>query len=236
MAKERNLPSKATLTKSDFIRVVGSDNASYKQPVNAVLNGIPSITSGLEYVANTDFDTLTYGRALVGGSNSPTGNSAHLFYVNTEAYMLNADGTVNSGFQVAYSYFNNTEIFIRRKSLNASWDAWQKVPTRAEIDASTTIVTPTDIYSNITLQGGYVKFGKIVTVNITVTATSAITPTTNLFSLPAPAGGSAGILGASPTTGKSANMFYVQTQGWVRNYYGMAQNETIVITGSYIAS
>lgn len=79
------------------------------------------------------------------------------------------------------------------------------------------------------------KSGKIVTVNITVTATSAIAPTTNLFHLPAPAGGAAGILGASPTTGKSSNMFYVQTQGWARNYYGMAQNETIVIAGSYIA-
>ena len=100
---------------------------------------------------------------------------------------------------------------------------------------STTIVTPIDIHSNITLQGGYVKFGKIVIVNITVTATAAIAATTNLFNLPAPAGGSAGIPGASPTTGKSANMFYVQTQGYARNYYGMAQNETIVITGAYIA-
>ena len=36
MAKERNLPSKSTLTTSDYIRVVGSDNASYKQLVSDV--------------------------------------------------------------------------------------------------------------------------------------------------------------------------------------------------------
>lgn len=40
MAKERNLPSKTTLTTSDFIRVVGSDNASYKQLVSDVAKKI----------------------------------------------------------------------------------------------------------------------------------------------------------------------------------------------------
>lgn len=40
MAKERNLPSKTTLTTSDYIRVVGSDNASYKQLVSDVAQKI----------------------------------------------------------------------------------------------------------------------------------------------------------------------------------------------------
>ena len=33
---EKDLGSKGTLTSSDFIRVVGSDNVSYKQPMNTL--------------------------------------------------------------------------------------------------------------------------------------------------------------------------------------------------------
>lgn len=133
---EQNLAQKSVITASDFIRVVGSDNVSYKQPINAVLNGIPSTTrSGMAYLTDTDFDTITYGRAVARGSNSPTGLTAPFFYVDTEAYTLNNDGTVNAGFQVAWSYSSDIEMFVRRKSTNESWGAWQKMPTRAEVDA-----------------------------------------------------------------------------------------------------
>lgn len=158
---EQNLPQKSTLTMSDFIRVVGSDNVSYKQLVSDVAekiintyasnivgktrsvksaiesrSDVPATTNGwLEYFTGIDFGTVTKEWAVVRGYNSPTGNANVFFYVHTVAYTLNADGTVNAGAQTAYSYSGDIVIYTRRKSTGEEWGAWQKLPTRAEIDA-----------------------------------------------------------------------------------------------------
>lgn len=235
---ESGLGAKSSLTTSDYIRVVGSDNNTYKQPVSDVL-----YAGGVRYkefatgTAFSDFAdscnigiTFSYNRYPAQSSDAPSTLASERCAV--VVYRTTSDEILISA--VVFNNASEPTTYVRRRF--GSWGNWVKQPTRAEIDASTKLVTPTSIHSSITLQGGYVKFGKIVTVDITVTATSAITvASTNLFMLPAPVGGAAGLLGASPATGKSANMFYVQTQGFARNYYGMAQGESIAITGSYIA-
>lgn len=160
MAKERNLPSKTTLTTSDYIRVVGSDNASYKQLVSDVAQKIiedytgsslagssQSVKSALDasvavphpanfrltYNSDIDFNTIKKEWYLAKGSNSPASGS--FFYVHTIAYAANADGTVNTGKQIAFSYTTTAEEVYIRRCAGGTWTAWQKLPTRAEMDA-----------------------------------------------------------------------------------------------------
>ena len=76
MAKERNLPSKTTLTTSDYIRVVGSDNASYKQLLSDVAD---KVLSAFPY--STKSITLN-SNAVAGGNSSfcyKRGNTVTVF-------------------------------------------------------------------------------------------------------------------------------------------------------------
>ena len=81
MAKERNLPSKSTLTTSDYIRVVGSDNASYKQLVSDVAEKI--------------IENYT-GSSLAGSSQSV---KSAIDALNSKSVVINYTSvTVNDGF------------------------------------------------------------------------------------------------------------------------------------------
>lgn len=52
---EKNLAQKSSLTTSDYIRVVGTDNVSYKQPVSSVMQtmGVDALNSNTEITGIT---------------------------------------------------------------------------------------------------------------------------------------------------------------------------------------
>lgn len=54
---EQNLPSKANLTTSDYIRVVGVDNASYKQSISDVMSDIGLKKCDAGYIQGDDIPT-----------------------------------------------------------------------------------------------------------------------------------------------------------------------------------
>lgn len=58
---EKDLSQKASLTTSDFIRVVGSDNVSYKQEISSVMETMGSLTFKRLLTSSDDCDTLTQG-------------------------------------------------------------------------------------------------------------------------------------------------------------------------------
>lgn len=137
---EQNLPSKANLTVNDYIRVVGSDNNSYKQLVSDVAQKIienytgsslagssQSVKSALDalnskingYIENADFNNITTNGLYY--CNAMTANKPDS---NFSTYVLIAIfATSSAGKQIAFSMTDNTKLYIRYK-LNGSWSAW----------------------------------------------------------------------------------------------------------------
>ena len=134
MAKERNLPSKATLTTSDFIRVVGSDNASYKQRVDNVMGamGVYTLTYGYTNPQVSAFSELKDSGFYTIGSASSYSDAP----VNTYGFLA----VFHGGTYVTQTYYalglSDSPAYFRFSTNNGSaWSAWTKEPTRAEIDA-----------------------------------------------------------------------------------------------------
>ena len=186
MAKERNLPSKTTLTTSDYIRVVGSDNASYKQLVTSVLalNGTFYDDS---WKANADLNNFK-ADGVYWISSSPTNAPTGLTWFPLA--VIAREDTVR---QIVISSGN--AIHTRAFQSNA-WGAWVKQPTRAEIDElnSKTTGTTTNINpeSVLTILGGGLgsyaeKYGQVVHFISMVKLTdpnSALADGTVIFRLP----------------------------------------------------
>lgn len=172
MAKERNLPSKTTLTTSDYIRVVGSDNASYKQGVPSLMN-----TMGVARTLisdNTDFDSLvpnaTLGTGYYRGNNISSMTNRPSPEVNTFPWALdaiNVNGYVKQILHV-YTAAGNIVVYERIQhysSGSSPFAAWTKVPTRAEVDALNSKTTQ-ELTSSIASSGSgrATKVGNAVTV------------------------------------------------------------------------
>ena len=135
-AFETGLGSKSSLTTSDFIRVVGSDNVSYKQPVEDVL-----YAGGVRYkafqngTAFSDFAdscnigiTFSYTRYPIQSSDSPTQTNARCAITVYKTYQ---DEII-----ISVTLFDSaTENIIYEKRRYGTWGSWVKLPTRAEIDA-----------------------------------------------------------------------------------------------------
>ena len=133
---EQNLGQKSSLTTSDFIRVVGSDNVSYKQPVEDVL-----YAGGVRYkafatgTAFSDFAdscnigiTFSYTRYPSQSSDSPTSITARCAITVCRAY--------SDEITMSVTIFGNaTENIIYERRKFGTWGSWVQLPTRAEIDA-----------------------------------------------------------------------------------------------------
>lgn len=130
---EKDLAQKSSLTASDYIRVVGSDNVSYKQPTSSILSawGIDKLTGELASSFSGDANTLTStGQWQVGNTanvqNLPSGaNYGILAVESARSYIYQR-------------YINLTDVIVYyRRSVDrgANWSAWAKEPTRAEVDA-----------------------------------------------------------------------------------------------------
>lgn len=143
MAKEKNLPSKTTLTTSYFIRVVGSDNASYKQDMASLLSLISDRL--LELPPSNDFDAVpkTSGHLSFFRWGSDTLNSP--FKANAGASDTGAVASFYSGanYGVQFGISSNREEEYIRKLGGGTWGSWVKLPTRAEVDALWVVETKT---------------------------------------------------------------------------------------------
>lgn len=148
---EQNLGQKSSLTTSDYIRVVGSDNVSYKQLVSAVADTIVPTTAKL--VSENTFVTSlsTYGLYYCRSwTDSPSG-------VSLSGYLLVLPhATAGATFRkILYSTYAENAIYMRTLN-NGTWTAWEKLPTRAEIDALNSKIVVINHYS-VTVNDGYCR-------------------------------------------------------------------------------
>ena len=121
---EQNLGQKSSLTTSDYIRVVGSDNVSYKQPVTSVLALNGTFYDG-SWKANADlnyFKTNGVYWISTGATNAPAGNWYPLL-------VMSKNDTIR---QIAI--VGNDTIHSRAYQSSA-WSSWIRLPSRTEIDA-----------------------------------------------------------------------------------------------------
>lgn len=144
MAKERNLPSKTTLTTSDYIRVVGSDNASYKQQVSNVANTI------VENAYLTPPTALSSGANLltlaVGVYYTPSNDVANSLVNKPSDLSLNCRVEVLSRIPARRAIIvtdSANNVWENQMDSDSSWTGWKKRPTRAEIEVLETTVTGT---------------------------------------------------------------------------------------------
>ena len=143
---EKDLAAKSSLTTSDFIRVVGSDNVSYKQGFSSVADLVKTVTTAIINGTDTNLNNYT------------TTNVYH--FDTTTSTMTNAPatGTYFSGFLFVDKYQSNKvlqrffysgaekSVWVRML-WNGTWSAWVKEPTRAEVDALNSNRKATNTYS-----------------------------------------------------------------------------------------
>lgn len=144
---EQNLGQKSSLTTSDFIRVVGSDNVSYKQNMSSVME---TMGLGIPISNGTDLNTLVL----------PTNNKKIKIYRGENlSQMTNKPSAVTSAWpfclmllpiggaytkQILHIYGTDATpdcVYVRTQSYSSGsvvWTDWQQSPTRAEIDALNT--------------------------------------------------------------------------------------------------
>ena len=145
---EQNLGQKSSLTSSDYIRVVGSDNVSYKQPLTALGSGmLPYIQYRASVDAN-DFQTSGVYYLASDCTNMP---AAFMFLA---VYRGNGSGDI---LQHAFSLAG--EVYARRGKTSGTWSAWQKMPTRAEIDALNSKITTSKTVEGTTTGDGLISIG-----------------------------------------------------------------------------
>lgn len=189
---EKDLSAKSSLTTSDFIRVVGSDNVSYKQSVSAVKSamGIDDIYSKTIPVnlpsSITDLNNITSNSTyLIQGAvpaNAPVTTGTYGAYVRT------TQRSAALSYQEYWKVANDLEVWARRY-LNGAWGNWTKLPTRAEVDA---LNTPTSANltagENITLSNTSSntakKVGRVVTVEFSLKASSGVSSNATVANIP----------------------------------------------------
>ena len=157
---EKDLGQKSSLTASDFIRVVGSDNVSYKQNMSSVME-----TMGLGTAINngTDLNTLVLptndkkikvyrGENLSQMTNKPSGvTSAWPFCL----MLLPIGGAYTK--QILHIYGTDATpdyVYVRTQTYSSggvAWTDWQQSPTRAEIDALNTHAPTTSTLGTLDL-------------------------------------------------------------------------------------
>lgn len=116
---EKDLTQKSSLTTSDYIRVVGSDNVSYKQDVNSVKSGmgVTTLENRFRYVSSGSFNDLqTYGLYMCQSlTEAPS--------TTWSQYCLIVIGSSTTTKQIAFPTTSDNYIFIRRYASN-TWSAW----------------------------------------------------------------------------------------------------------------
>ena len=176
---ESGLSSKSSLTTSDYIRVVGSDNNSYKQSVSSVADAIlPLLKKTVP--SGTDTSSITeIGDYYSTWTNIPTGSSASGYL-----WVLPHNSS-NAYRKQIYSPYGDNTLYIRTLNGN-NWTSWEKLPTRADVDALNEKTTPQSFSFDF---GGktwlFYKTGRIVHFQAANDIRSAAEGTNDIGTLPA---------------------------------------------------
>lgn len=182
---ETGLGAKSSLTTSDYIRVVGSDDVLYKQSVNDVNKTIP-----LTLVIGLTTEALINEAYLTAHSETPdqtpyrrimNHGMAHSVLGGGRWYLEGYKDSSAYGWQKATSYGNPTKTYTRSLN-NGTWTAWVKEPTRAEIDAvSTKEAVTVSAATNVVIDTNKSwKYGKTLFLNVKGHTTASI-PNALLF-------------------------------------------------------
>lgn len=169
MAKERNLPSKSTLTTSDFIRVVGSDNASYKQDMTSVKTLFGAVwhsytqTTRESLLAQIDDDMTASGQNAYFGYMTGT-QTTLLGLPNASCYLIGGANSANYRYIRFIRTDGSAEYMLTKQ--NGTWASNPiYLPTRAEMDSSlqnviqsTATATITNTTNLDTLELGFYGF------------------------------------------------------------------------------
>ena len=139
---EQNLASKSTLTTTDYIRVVGSDNVSYKQLVSDVAKKIienytGSTLAGSAQSVKSALDSLNskMGTAVAAGSSVLDVQTTSFLVVSPQATDIPLAGfgfigcMVYSSSSFAFivlSAYSTGRLFYAYKKSDGSWAAWKE--------------------------------------------------------------------------------------------------------------
>ena len=130
---EKDLAQKSSLTASDFIRVVGEDNVSYKQGMSSVMSamGVTDLLGRQSAAYSGDAnDLIETGQWQVGNvagvTNIPSGANYGMICVERARIYRYQRYVQYSPFQVWERTSTNS---------GSTWSEWILRPTRAEIDA-----------------------------------------------------------------------------------------------------
>ena len=118
-----------------------------KIPERADIESAYSLSEGPRPDADTDWNTLTdpgtfFFNAVPTGDNKPIADKGKLI---VERRLYNVRDVRQTFYPSTQS---NGLFFVRTGSTNGTWEAWEKVPTRAEIDA---VATNIGTFSSVTI-------------------------------------------------------------------------------------
>ena len=157
---EQNLGQKSSLTTSDFIRVVGSDNVSYKQRVDKVMGdiGVYTWSKGYTNPQVSAFSELKDSGFYTIGSASSYSDAP----VNTYGFLaVFHGGSYATQTYYAFGLPDHPTYFRFSTNNGTTWTAWTKEPTRTETDMldsdlGTAISNETDL-NTLVLPGNHKK-------------------------------------------------------------------------------
>ena len=140
-----------------------------KQPTRTEMDGTYSLIEGNRIGVDVDWDTLTtYGTFFVNavptGNNKPVASTGKLIVERSVYNNTNIK-------QTFYSADPSVGVcFVRFRTTSSAWSAWEKQPTRAEMDAVSTIKTATITPSTGFESAGFSTFsitqcGRLVVIN-----------------------------------------------------------------------
>lgn len=158
---EQNLTQKSSLTTTDYIRVVGTDNVSYKQRVASVANTMTG-TQGTVLTSGTDLNTLTtfgiyyYHSPVSDLTNAPSNAGSYMMlYVIPRAV----------GTRCMQIMYTTTGFFVRAQRDATSFYDWIEYASASAVEGRE-LANNTDLNS-ITAIGKYYTASTSATASIT---------------------------------------------------------------------
>lgn len=171
---EAGLGAKSSLTTSDYIRVVGSDDVAYKQSLSSIMNAIGLTT----YEAVSGTDLITKLKSLAVGTYFYRMDNVSGFPVTGGVVfrIVKTHGVNDTRASIIAIPMDSTaNVYTAFVPASATSITWTALPTRAEVDALNSKTTQTFTSSTATGSGTASKVGQVVTVHLSFegyTATS----------------------------------------------------------------
>lgn len=169
---EQNLPSKTTLTINDFIRVVGSDNVSYKQGISSVMTtmGIGKAVSYGDLASfYADFSAMAVDTKYFVSTWGNCSTALGLPSATYKGYATKSSATLCDMTVQTYGASGANVEYIGRVTFDNSGAVtatnWTKQPTRTEIDELNSKMQGSLAYKEIT--------GSASTATVTITGSRA---------------------------------------------------------------